>query len=77
VQLTLKAGAYGAEYASIPGGLKVDMQNKPDADEFFSWAYSRAPINYAELKRHAGPFRRTSLPLSFALQTRKVPLGWI
>ena len=54
VQLTLKAGAYGAEYASIPGGLKVDMQNKPDADEFFSWAYSRAPINYAELKRHAG-----------------------
>jgi anaerobic selenocysteine-containing dehydrogenase len=54
VQLTLKAGAYGAEYASIPGGLKVDMQNKPDADEFFSWAYSRAPVSYAEMKRHAG-----------------------
>jgi len=54
VQLTLKVGPYGAEYASIPGGLKVDMQNKPNVDDFFSWAYRNAPITYADLKRHAG-----------------------
>jgi anaerobic selenocysteine-containing dehydrogenase len=54
VQLTLKVGPYGAEYASIPGGLKVDMQNKPNVDDFFSWAYRNAPISYADLKRHAG-----------------------
>jgi anaerobic selenocysteine-containing dehydrogenase len=53
VQLTLKIGPYGAEYGLIPGGLKVDMQNKPNVDEFFSWAYSNAPVSYADLKRQA------------------------
>jgi anaerobic selenocysteine-containing dehydrogenase len=53
VQLTLKMGPYGAEYGLIPGGLKVDMQNKPNVDDFFSWAYRDAPISYADLKRQA------------------------
>ncbi|MDB5986331.1 MAG: hypothetical protein JWR16_1384 [Nevskia sp.] len=53
VQLTLKIGPYGAEYGLIPGGLKVDMQNKPSVDDFFSWAYSNAPVSYADLKRQA------------------------
>src|SRR6266481_1520427 len=30
------------------------MQNKPNVDDFFSWAYRNAPISYADLKRHAG-----------------------
>jgi anaerobic selenocysteine-containing dehydrogenase len=63
VQLTLKIGPYGAEYALIPGGLKVDMQTKPDVDEFFSWAYRNAPVSYAELKRRACAFSPDVAPV--------------
>ena len=63
VQLTLKIGPYGAEYALIPGGLKVDMRSKPDVDEFFSWAYRNAPVSYAELKRRACAFSPDVAPV--------------
>ena len=63
VQLTLKIGPYGAEYALIPGGLKVDMRSKPDVDEFFSWAYRNAPVSYVELKRRACAFSPDVAPV--------------
>lgn len=53
-QLTLKIAPYGAEYGLIPGGLKIDMQNKPDSEDLLAWACSNAPISYADLKQHSG-----------------------
>jgi anaerobic selenocysteine-containing dehydrogenase len=49
IRLTLKYWSYGLNYATIPGGLELDMANPPDPDDMFRHLCESSRVPFDEL----------------------------
>jgi len=52
VQLELKNIPFGADFAQLPPGLKVDMETMPSRDELIAWLVSSSPVDFETLRAH-------------------------
>ncbi len=57
IELTLKYWSYGLDYATIPDGLKLDMQNQPDAEAMFRFLAKGSRVPFDELLSNPGGVR--------------------
>ncbi len=49
-QLELKLPIFGASFASMPDGYKLDMKNKPEAEKLIKEIVKQTPVDYDALK---------------------------
>lgn len=52
VQLELKNVPFGADFAALPPGLKVDIETMPSRDELIAWLLSASPVDLETLRAH-------------------------
>jgi anaerobic selenocysteine-containing dehydrogenase len=50
VQLELKNIPFGADFAALPPGLKVDMETMPSRDAMIEWLLSKTPVSLDQLR---------------------------
>lgn len=69
IQLTLKYWNYGLNYATIPGGLKLDMENAPDPEEMFRHLCANSHVSFDELRANPSGMR-PNLPPQYVQPTK-------
>ncbi len=57
IQLTLKYWNYGLNYATMPGGLKLDMKTAPDPEEMFRFLCKDSRVPFDELRANPSGVR--------------------
>lgn len=56
IQLELKNIPFGADFAMLPPGLKVDMDTMPSRDTLIEWLLSETPVSLDMLRAHPHGF---------------------
>jgi len=57
VPLTLKNLPFGADFHDVPGGLAVDMQDRPSRESLVAWLVSQTPVSFDTLKANPHGYR--------------------
>jgi anaerobic selenocysteine-containing dehydrogenase len=57
LSLTLKYWNYGLSYEAIPGGLTLDIDRAPDAEDLIRYLCSHGDVTFEELKANPGGVR--------------------
>jgi anaerobic selenocysteine-containing dehydrogenase len=57
VPLTLKYWTYGLNYAAIPGGLPLDMQQPPEPEDLIRYLCQHGDVSFEELQANPGGVR--------------------
>lgn len=62
MQLTLKYWNYGLNYATIPGGLKLDIESAPDPTAMLRFLCKDSRVSFEELRKHPSGVRPELTP---------------
>jgi anaerobic selenocysteine-containing dehydrogenase len=62
VPLTLKYWTYGASFDALPGGLKLDMERRPDGEDLVRYLCTHGDVTFEDLKANPGGVRPNRKP---------------
>lgn len=57
IPLTLKYWSYGLDYAAMPGGLALDLQQAPQPEEMIRYLCSHGDVSFEQLLEHPAGIR--------------------